>query len=68
LTVIIVAIVLKTETGIQKYANVQVHKELLKELQRVADDFGYRSRAEVVNDAVRRFIDEKCSLETKEHR
>jgi len=42
-----------------KYATVKIPVELAGILDEISSKFGYRSRAEIVNDAIRRFIDEK---------
>ena len=44
-----------------KYVNVSIHEDLAKEIDRYMKTAkkGYRSRAEVVSDAVRRLIDGK---------
>lgn len=44
-----------------KYINVSVHENLAKEIDRYIKNskLGYRSRAEVVSDAVRRLINKK---------
>jgi metal-responsive CopG/Arc/MetJ family transcriptional regulator len=45
-----------------KYATVKIPEELARKLDEYAADLGYRSRAEIVNDAIRRFIDERKKL------
>ncbi len=45
------------------YATVKIPQELATKLDDFAVDLGYRSRAEIVNDAIRRFIDERKRLE-----
>jgi len=45
------------------YATVKIPQELAKTLDEFARDMGYRSRAEIVNDAIRRFIDERKKLD-----
>jgi len=45
-----------------KYATVKIPEELATKLDEYAADLGYRSRAEIVNDAIRRFIDERKKL------
>ena len=45
-----------------KYATVKIPSELAEKLDRFVPDMGYRSRAEIVNDAIRRFIDDKKRL------
>jgi metal-responsive CopG/Arc/MetJ family transcriptional regulator len=39
-----------------EYITVKIPVELAEKLDRVARDLGYRSRAEIVNDAIRRFL------------
>jgi len=46
-----------------KYATVNIPQELASRLDEFVDDMGYRSRAEIVNDAIRRFIDERKRLD-----
>lgn len=41
------------------YATVKIPLELAKKLDAISSESGYRSRAEIVNDAIRRFIDER---------
>jgi metal-responsive CopG/Arc/MetJ family transcriptional regulator len=43
---------------------VKIPSELAARLDGLATDLGYHRRAEIVNDAVRRFIDERKRLET----
>lgn len=45
-----------------KYATVKIPSELAEKLDELVSDMGYRSRAEIVNDAIRRFIDERKRL------
>ncbi len=45
------------------YATVKIPIELANNLDALASDLGYRSRAEIVNDAIRRFIDERKRLD-----
>jgi metal-responsive CopG/Arc/MetJ family transcriptional regulator len=45
-----------------KYATVKIPFELAEKLDQFGADMGYRSRAEIVNDAIRRFIDERKRL------
>ena len=47
-----------------RYATVKIPEELASKLDEYATDLGYRSRAEIVNDAIRRFIDERKKLNT----
>jgi len=44
------------------YATVKIPQELAAKLDEFVADLGYRSRAEIVNDAIRRFIDERKKL------
>jgi len=46
-----------------KYATVKIPQELASRLDEFVSDMGYRSRAEIVNDAIRRFIDERIRLD-----
>jgi len=46
-----------------KYATVKIPQELAAKLDEFVADLGYRSRAEIVNDAIRRFIDERKRLD-----
>jgi len=46
-----------------KYATVKIPQELASKLDEFVVDMGYRSRAEIVNDAIRRFIDERKRLD-----
>ncbi|MDG6917034.1 MAG: CopG family transcriptional regulator [Nitrososphaerota archaeon] len=39
------------------YVNVKVRRELATRLDDIASKLGYRNREEVVDDAVRRFMD-----------
>ena len=39
------------------YVNVKIRRELASRLDDIASRLGYRSRDEVVDDAVRRFMD-----------
>lgn len=48
------------------YATVKIPKELAEKLDSLLPDMGYRSRAEVVNDAIRRFLDERKRLDYSE--
>jgi hypothetical protein len=43
----------------RKYASVKIPSELCDELEKVEGALGYSSRAWVVNDAIRRFIESK---------
>lgn len=49
-----------------KYATVKIPYELAEKLDKFVSDMGYRSRAEIVNDAIRRFIDERKRLSIAE--
>lgn len=40
----------------EKYATVKIPAELASKLDSCCKDWGYRSRAEMVDDAIRRFI------------
>jgi metal-responsive CopG/Arc/MetJ family transcriptional regulator len=46
-----------------KYATVKIPQDLATKLDEFVSDMGYRSRAEIVNDAIRRFIDERKRLD-----
>lgn len=48
-----------------RYATVKIPFELASKLDVLVSDLGYRSRAEVVNDAIRRFIDARTALNEK---
>ena len=39
-----------------RYATVKIPEELAKSLDSFSEEWGYRSRAEIVNEAVRMFI------------
>ncbi len=43
------------------YATVKIPIELAASLDELAESLGYRSRAEMVNDAIRRFIETRKS-------
>ena len=47
----------------KNYATVKIPSELAGKLDNLNSDHGYHSRAEVVNDAIRRFIDERRLLD-----
>lgn len=47
-----------------RFVTVKIPSELASKLDTLALDLSYHSRAEIVNDAVRRFIDERRRLET----
>jgi metal-responsive CopG/Arc/MetJ family transcriptional regulator len=49
-----------------KYTTVKIPSELAAKLDEFAADMGYRSRAEIVNDAIRRFIEERSRLVIQE--
>jgi len=44
------------------YATVKIPSELASKLDERVSSMGYKSRAEFVNDAIRRFIDERKRL------
>ncbi len=46
-----------------RYATVKIPYELASKLDVLVSDLGYRSRAEIVNDAIRRFIDSRKQLD-----
>jgi metal-responsive CopG/Arc/MetJ family transcriptional regulator len=46
------------------YATVKIPQELAAKLDEFGADLGYRSRAEIVNDAIRRFIDDRKRLDS----
>lgn len=48
-----------------RYATVKIPYELAVKLDVLVSDLSYRSRAEVVNDAIRRFIDSRKQLDEK---
>ena len=48
-----------------RYATVKIPYELAVKLDVLVLDLSYRSRAEVVNDAIRRFIDARRQLDEK---
>jgi metal-responsive CopG/Arc/MetJ family transcriptional regulator len=48
-----------------KYATVKIPQELASRLDEFVSNMGYRSRAEIVNDAIRRFIDERKRLDNQ---
>ncbi|MDH2900424.1 MAG: ribbon-helix-helix domain-containing protein [archaeon] len=43
----------------KEYTTVKIPTELAKRLDAVAKNLGYTSRAEIVNDAIRRFIEQR---------
>ena len=47
----------------ERYVTVKIPSELSVILDDIANEMGYRSRAEIVNDAIRRFIDAHRSQE-----
>lgn len=51
-----------------RYATVKIPEELAEALDGACKDWGYRSRAEMVDDAVRLFIARMKGLETSEER
>jgi metal-responsive CopG/Arc/MetJ family transcriptional regulator len=46
-----------------RYATVKIPYELAAKLDVLVNELGYRSRAEVVNDAIRRFLDSRKQLD-----
>jgi len=46
-----------------RYATVKIPFELAAKLDVLVNELGYRSRAEVVNDAIRRFLDARQQME-----
>ena len=48
-----------------KYATVKIPIELARALETITSEGGYRSRAEIVNDAIRRFLERQKSPEKK---
>ncbi|MDG6997886.1 MAG: ribbon-helix-helix protein, CopG family [Nitrososphaerota archaeon] len=42
----------------ERYVTVKIPSELAEILDDLASEMGYRSRAEIVNDSIRRFIDD----------
>jgi metal-responsive CopG/Arc/MetJ family transcriptional regulator len=46
------------------YATVKIPQELATALDEFVANMGYRSRAEIVNDAIRRFIDDRKRLDS----
>ena len=49
------------------YATVKIPMDLADKLDTLVSDMGYRSRAEIVNDAIRRFIDERARLKISDY-
>lgn len=47
----------------KNYTTVKIPSELANKIDILISDHGYHSRAEVVNDAIRRFIDERRRLD-----
>lgn len=47
----------------RNYNTVKIPAELATKLDELVSDLGYHSRAEIVNDAIRRFIDERKRLD-----
>ncbi len=43
------------------YTTVKIPTELARSLEEVAKNLGYASRAEIVNDAIRRFIEQRTN-------
>ncbi len=54
--------------GREKYVTVKIPSELADILDQIAGEMGYRSRAEIVDDAIRRFIDAHKSSEQSIHK
>lgn len=50
----------------KEYTTVKIPTELARKLDTVARDLGYTSRAEIVNDAIRRFIELRNRETTEE--
>jgi metal-responsive CopG/Arc/MetJ family transcriptional regulator len=46
-----------------RYATVKIPFELAAKLDVLVNELGYRSRAEVVNDAIRRFLDARQKMD-----
>jgi metal-responsive CopG/Arc/MetJ family transcriptional regulator len=44
------------------YTTVKIPTELAEKLDFVSKDLGYASRAEIVNDAIRRFIEARIKI------
>ncbi len=44
------------------YVTVKIPSELAAQLDEISRGLGYRSRAEIVNDALRRFIDSHAQV------
>ncbi len=47
----------------KNYATVKIPVELASKLDAILANLGYSSRAEIVNDAIRRFLDDRRKLE-----
>ena len=47
----------------KQYATVKIPVELSSRLDEYVTKLGYRSRAEIVNDAIRRFIDIRVQMD-----
>ena len=47
----------------KQYATVKIPVELSSRLDEYVAKLGYRSRAEIVNDAIRRFIDIRVQMD-----
>ena len=47
----------------RNYTTIKIPSELAAKLDLLISEQGYHSRAEVVNDAIRRFIDERKRLD-----
>lgn len=52
----------------RRYTSVNIPEGLTKELDKLAKVEAYRSRAEVVSDAIRRFLDERKDMMKMRHR
>ncbi len=47
----------------KRYATVKIPFELASQLDELVKSLGYRSRAEIVNDAIRRFMEARKKLD-----
>jgi metal-responsive CopG/Arc/MetJ family transcriptional regulator len=50
----------------RNYATVKIPAELSAKLDSLIPELGYHSRAEIVNDAIRRFIEARSKFDEKE--
>jgi metal-responsive CopG/Arc/MetJ family transcriptional regulator len=50
----------------KNYATVKIPTELSGKLDSLIPELGYHSRAEIVNDAIRRFIEARSRFDEKE--